>query len=44
MGQCLLAVKEMGDNNQGGIVYGFVTLLGIVGGCYVMMLVMDRFW
>jgi len=25
MGQCLLAMKGMGDSNHGGIVYGFVT-------------------
>lgn len=25
MGQCLLAMKDMGDSNHGGIVYGFVT-------------------
>ncbi|KAF8454351.1 hypothetical protein BGX38DRAFT_1328574 [Terfezia claveryi] len=25
MGQCLLSMKDMGDNNNGGFVYGFVT-------------------
>lgn len=25
IGQCLLAMKDMGDRNQGGVVYGFVT-------------------
>lgn len=25
MGQCLLALKDMGDRNHGGVVYGFVT-------------------
>ncbi|RPA99337.1 hypothetical protein L873DRAFT_1828058 [Choiromyces venosus 120613-1] len=25
MAQCLLAMKDMGDSNQGGVVYGFVT-------------------
>ena len=25
MGSCLLAMKDMGDSNQVGVVYGFVT-------------------
>ena len=25
MGQCLLAMKDLGDTNKGGIIYGFVT-------------------
>ena len=25
MGQCLLAMKDMGDSNHGGVVYGFIT-------------------
>ena len=25
MGQCLLAMKDLGDSNKGGAVYGFVT-------------------
>jgi len=25
MGQCLLAMKDLGDSNKGGIIYGFVT-------------------
>ena len=28
MGQCLLALKDMGDSNHGGLVYGFVTTGG----------------
>lgn len=25
MGQCLLALKDMGDRNHGAVVYGFIT-------------------
>ncbi|KAG0639089.1 hypothetical protein HOY80DRAFT_1001257 [Tuber brumale] len=38
--QCLLAVKDMGDNNGGGVVYGFIT----TGSVWQMMTYDGKSW